>query len=531
MVGPLLEAPALAGVHHKAYGTAGGVGAVTAPRALALAALLLLAAAPAASALDVATRSVRARPSGGEPSAWGLGYYGCDVTVAVFDEGIDDSHPYLDGKVVAGYDTTLTGSMWTLANGGNPQPLRGVHGTPVAGIVGSHAGQMFTKAEDAPQWADGDLVGAAPCAWLVDVMFYDLEGATDSDFVAAFDWAIQHKDDTWGDADPSNDGIEVITMSWSPYDNTEGDDPVSKAANKAVAAGIVVLGSVGNTGGRDIGAPSGADGAIGVANLWNDRSKERSDDEIEESSTWGPRNDDGDGDPYDEMKPDVAAPGSGVWTTGPALGDGTEYQAVCVGGTAVLGYGCEVSFGGTSAATPMVAGIVALMLDANPDLEPRDVKEILHRTAEVKAGVAPSQPDRNAKWHEQYGYGMVDAHAAVVMAKSWPGFEAGRDRDSDGVPDVDDMAPEDPKDARVRSPPKATTTTSGPLPAKAPSSPPPEAPSAETPTEVPPGPAEETADEVPVEAKQDSARSTPGTALPLIAAAVGLALLVRRRLW
>lgn len=503
---------------------------MTLSRAWAMAALVLLVAAPAASALDIATRSVRARPSGGEPSAWDLGYYGCDVTVAVFDEGIDDGHPYLEGKVVAGYDTTLTGSMWTLANGGNPQPLQGTHGTPVAGIVGSHAGKMFTKAEDAPQWGDGDLVGAAPCAWLVDVMFYDLEGATDSDFVAAFDWAIQHKDDDWGDDDPSNDGIEVITMSWSPYDNTEGDDPVSKAANKAVAAGIVVLGSVGNTGGRDIGSPSGADGAIGVANLWNDRSPERSDDEIEDSSTWGPRTDDGDADPYDELKPDVAAPGAGVWTTGPSVGDGTEYQAVCLGGTSVLGYGCEISFGGTSAATPMVAGIVALMLDANPKLEPRDVKEILHRSAEVKAGVDPTKPDLNAKWHEQYGYGMVDAHAAVVMAKSWPGFEAGRDRDSDGVPDVDDNAPEDPKDARVRSPPpKAPATTSGPVAMKTSSA----APMPSSGTEAPPEPietTEEVPEETPGPAARAPAKATPGVPLALLGAAMATATwLLRRR--
>src|SRR5687767_13089139 len=147
---------------------------------LALASALLLA--PAADALDIGARALQARPSAeySPETAWDLGVYGCGVTIAVFDEGVDDRHPLLDGKVVAGLDTTASGPLQEMLFPNNPQPLQGSHGTPVAGLATSHGGQFFTRAEDAPAWADDALVGVAPCAWMVDVMFSDLGAPTDN---------------------------------------------------------------------------------------------------------------------------------------------------------------------------------------------------------------------------------------------------------------------------------------------------------------------------------------------------------------
>lgn len=425
---------------------------------LAILATTLLLLAPGAAALEIATKGIKAQPSAeySPNTAWELGYYGCGVTVAVFDNGVDDKHPYLDGKVVAGLDTTATGAMWTMANGGNPQPLAGTHGTPVAGIAVSHAGQPFFAPEDAPDYPEDARVGVAPCAWMVDVQFSDV--ASDDDFTTdvlqAFQWAIDHVDDDWGDDDPSNDGIDIITMSWSPNDETDGTHPICQAANEAVDAGIVVLGSAGNSGSveaPDLGCPTGADGAISVANIWNQRTIDRSDDEIQPSSTWGPRTDDGDNDTYEELKPDIAAPGHLVVSTGASLADGTEFQLVCFGpeettvptpvGGIQAPFQCEQSFGGTSAATPMTAGVVALMLDANPELTPAEVKEILHQTAIPWDDQEPDNATTSAKWHHQLAYGQIDAYAAVKMALEWPGMDLGADTDADGVRNVVDAAP------------------------------------------------------------------------------------------
>ncbi len=428
-------------------------------RWMGLAVAMLFLMLPVASGLEVATRGARLQSSTeyGE-GAWDLGYYGCGVTIAVFDEGVDDGHPWLDGKVVAGVDTTFTQPFWTQANGGNPQPVVGSHGTPVAGMAASHYGTPFDQAADRPDWPEEARLGSAPCAWLVDVQFNDISGASEAEMVAAFDWAIENKDNDWGDSDASNDGIEIITMSWSPNDQTDGTHAVCQAANRAAEAGIIVLGSAGNSASvaePDLGCPTGADGALSIANIWNQRTITRDDDVIAESSTWGPRTDDGDDDLYEELKPDVAAPGQSVISTNAAAWDGSEYSLVCIEAdqspspiTPPAGQ-CSTYFGGTSAATPFVAGTVAVMLDANENLTLADVREILHQTAEPFPDQEPTFPHLNAKYHYQYGFGMLDARAAVEMALTWPGIELGRDRDSDGIRDYRDF---DPSNASVAIP-------------------------------------------------------------------------------
>lgn len=485
--------------------------------------LAVVVLATPASALDIGARSVKARPSAeySPNTAWELGAEGCGVTIAVFDNGVDDAHPYLDGKVIAGRDTTATEPLQEQLFD-NPQPLMGSHGTPVAGLAASHAGTWSPEGGQAFAYGEDELVGVAPCAWLVDVMFNDLTTDTQSletNIVEAFEWAIAHKDDDWGDDDPSNDGIDIITMSWSPNDGTTGDDPISEAANKAVEAGIVVLGSMGNSGAeeyRDWGTPAAADLALGIGNIWNERTVDRADDVIRDSSTRGPRPDDGDDDPYEELKPDVSTPGHGVVGTGPSYLDGREYSYVCFGRDDALNaaLGCEYSFSGTSAATPMTAGVVALMLSANPDLTPAEIKEILHQTAEPHPDQTPSVPELSAKYNYTYGYGMTDAYKAVLMATQWPGVEIGRDTDADGLRDMFDSAPRDPSERTLVipagfAPLGGAYDTDGDLIADQ-----------DDPAPLDPDPQ--------AEAAVDQSESTPAPVAPLVVLGV-LALLMRRR--
>ena len=69
---------------------------------------------------------------------------------------------------------------------------------------------------------------------------------------------------------------------------------------------------------------------------------------------------------------------------------------------------------GTSYATPSVSGILAMMIEANPDLTTAEMKEILKLTAE-RRGEA-SAPDVDPFWNRDFGWGMVDAYEAVKMA-------------------------------------------------------------------------------------------------------------------
>jgi len=106
------------------------------------------------------------------------------------------------------------------------------------------------------------------------------------------------------------------------------------------------------------------------------------------------------------------------------------------GNTSEAGGDITGGFSGTSAATPMVSGIVALMLEANTNLGWRDVQNILALTARhvgSDMGAAPTGPERfrwsynqadnwnggGMHFSNDYGYGLVDARAAVRLAESW----------------------------------------------------------------------------------------------------------------
>jgi kexin len=84
-------------------------------------------------------------------------------------------------------------------------------------------------------------------------------------------------------------------------------------------------------------------------------------------------------------------------------------------------------FGGTSSATPLAAGIVALMLQANPDLTWRDVRAILALTARQNDPSSPGWTTNGAgrPIHYHYGFGRVDAQAAVSAALSWTNLAPG----------------------------------------------------------------------------------------------------------
>lgn len=131
----------------------------------------------------------------------------------------------------------------------------------------------------------------------------------------------------------------------------------------------------------------------------------------------------------------VAAPGSGDRASGPVEGRPTIVSSDLLG---TAGYnknpGGDYSntlsngsgFNGTSAATPIVAGIVALMLEANPQLGYRDVQEILAYSSRTPAEVASWNVNGASDWNggghlfnDDLGFGLVDAHGAIRLAETW----------------------------------------------------------------------------------------------------------------
>ena len=94
-----------------------------------------------------------------------------------------------------------------------------------------------------------------------------------------------------------------------------GDNGTSNQArlvNNATENGVVCVIAIGNDGRQRVGSPASADGAITVGAVTDRDSINRTDDSIASYSNWGPRDDDGDDDEWDELKPDIVSYGSGI---------------------------------------------------------------------------------------------------------------------------------------------------------------------------------------------------------------------------
>ncbi|MCK5561975.1 MAG: S8 family serine peptidase, partial [Thermoplasmata archaeon] len=210
-------------------------------------------------------------------------------------------------------------------------------------------------------------------------------------------------------ASADNYGIDIVSLSWGidVRESSDGSDPYSQAIDRLVEAGVIVVIAAGNSGPDN----DGFDGlgssslCITVAATDDQNTITRDDDVIAYYSSRGPRRDNGDGNPYDELKPDIAAPGTDIMQA--------QYGSGLRDDGSGNGYGSRGS--GTSYATPYIAGIVALMLEANPDLTPELAKEILHFTAERRG--EPTLPELDPFWNRDFGYGNVDSYKACRVTE------------------------------------------------------------------------------------------------------------------
>lgn len=332
----------------------------------------------------------------------GFPYSGSGVGVVVNDSGIDALHADLEfGTHVVenveaatnlhALDTLLP--ITYVEGMPNTDPGSG-HGTHVAGIVGASGARSGGKYEGVAPGAD--LIGYGSGAVILVL-----------DAVGGFDYAITHQ---------FEHRIRVITNSFGTTSDTgtdfDPDDPINISSKRAFDRGIVVVFSAGNSGageGTITGNYKKAPWVITVAN--GDK-----DGKLNPGSSRGQKGRGGtveiDGETFTwEDRPTVTAPGTFIISTRSTTNTVTAIAGQA--GPAEDQARIEPAFlpfytvlSGTSMAAPHVAGIVALILEAHPSLNPLEVREILQRTATNIPGREPYE----------VGAGWVNALAAVDHA-------------------------------------------------------------------------------------------------------------------
>ena len=378
---------------------------------------------------DIQTPAVKARNSSFYPvGAWDLGFTGKDVNIAMVDTGVDNEHPGLNEKFIAGYDAVCYLHSDPTCTAGGVRETDGTYDPDDGHQHGTACMGMAAATGIDASGAQTDFYGSAPDADLVDVRIGTDAGAGPfENYLLAqefyesamngLQWIIDNRDTAWQGADEANYGIDIISLSWGITSHegggSDGEDMHSRILNEAMELGVVVSVAAGNDGPDNDGLSGMGSSSLSITVGATDdqNTVDRSDDTVAGYSSRGQRRDNGDGNPLNELKPEVSAPGSNI-----VQAEGCVTSSGCVnllGGSAEdNGYTGRGS--GTSYATPSVSGILAMMIEANPDLTTAEMKEILKLTAE-RRGEA-SAPDVDPFWNRDFGWGMVDAYEAVKLA-------------------------------------------------------------------------------------------------------------------
>ena len=379
---------------------------------------------------DIQTPATKASSSDIYPAgAWDLGITGSGVNIALTDTGVDSEHPGLLGKHVAGYDAVCfvhSDPMCILAGGrqtdGSFDPDDGnQHGTACMG--------MAAATGIGPDGEQTGFYGSAPNATLIDVRIgtdvgagpfenYLLEQEFYESAMNGLQWIIDNKDTPWQGVDETLYGIDIISLSWGITSHegggSDGQDMHSRILDEATLAGVTVSVAAGNNGPDNDGfsGMGSSSLSITVGSTDDQNTIERSDDTIAGYSSRGPRRDNGDNNPVNELKPDVTAPGSNIIQAEGCVSSGGCNNNIPGQDASSNSYTGRGS--GTSYATPAVTGVIALMIEANPSLDPLTIREILKKTAERRG--EPTFPEIDPYWNRDFGWGMVDARKAVEMA-------------------------------------------------------------------------------------------------------------------
>src|SRR5438477_63105 len=310
------------------------------------------------------------------------GTTGRGVTVAVLDSGVaaDPDLTQPSNRILA--SVNFADTRTTSDPGG--------HGTHVAGIVAGNGTR-----------SGGQFVGIAPQANIVDVRVLGRTGSGRiSSVVAGIQWVIGHR---------AAYNIRVINMSFgAPVTVSYRTDPLSAAVEIAWREGLVVVAAAGNGGPtrNSVLSPGIDPYAVTVGATDDQGTTSPRDDALAVFSSWGNAD--------SNAKPDLVAPGRHIVSLrvpGSALDSMLPTSVVAARNGATY-----FRLSGTSMATPVVSGAVALLLQRQPSLTPDQVKALLVGTAQqFGQDSTATLPDPTAR-----GAGLLDALAAV----SGSGFSA-----------------------------------------------------------------------------------------------------------
>jgi thermitase len=301
--------------------------------------------------------------------AWDISQGSSAVIVAVVDDGVNLTHPDLTGQLVSGYD---------FANNDNdPSPAQPwhAHGTSVAGLIAARTNNNLGVAGVCPNCRIMPIKLSNPNP---DGSF----SVTTAQIVDSFNFA-------------ANNGASVINNSWgggSP--STTVENAINNiTTNGRGGKGVVMLASAGNGNTSPIIYPARYNRVISVgASNWCDLRKAPTGTACDNFQNWGS---------HYGFDLDISAPGM---TT----------LSIDIAGSWGYDSGDYTYFGGTSAASPITAGVVGLMLSVNNNLTADQVRRILRMSADDMT------PDTNPGWDQFTGAGRVNAYRALRMSQNPP---------------------------------------------------------------------------------------------------------------
>jgi len=266
---------------------------------------------------------------------------GNGVKVAILDTGINLNQPDLAGKVIL-QKSFVTG--YSTVEDGNG------HGTHVAGILAADTDN------------DVGVAGTCPgCQLIIGKILDDTGAGTTSDATEGITWA-------------ADNGAKVISMSLGTND-PQSASLYDQAVSYALSKGAVVVAAAGNDGTTQLNYPAAATGAVAVAATTNTDAKAS----YSNYGSWV----------------QIAAPGDNILSTGPTHSFDIEPS----------GYNTSQPYyylSGTSMATPIVAGVAALIASTSYGTSPQAIINRLYATADKISGTGT-----------YWKYGRVDAAAAV----------------------------------------------------------------------------------------------------------------------
>lgn len=276
-------------------------------------------------------------------------YNGKGINIAIIDDGLDTTHEDLEGAVTKSYDIVTKSTNVAHVNS------RGYHGTAVTGIIGARKNDI-------------GIQGIASGAELI--FLKHREGMSDSETIELFNKAQEF-------------GADIINCSWGTYDVSLAvkEKIQDLATNGRNGKGTIIVFATGNDdqemGNDESSIPEVI--AVGATDKDNLRAW---------YSNYG-------------VNLDIVAPGG--YTMGITTLDPMGYNGISSMDENYLLYDDPESFIGTSAAAPIVTGVIALMLEKNPNLTRVEIENILKENSD-KIGNVPYEDGRN----DYYGYGKLN---------------------------------------------------------------------------------------------------------------------------